>query len=594
MPFQTDDTLTRLAFSIYENRGVYALLIGSGVSRSAHIPTGWEITLDLVRRVALAQGVEEQADWAAWYRSETNEDPDYSKLVETLGLTQDERRSILHSYIEPTDDDREEGRKLPTAAHEAIADLVRDGFIRVIITTNFDRLLENALRERGVEPTIVASVDALNGAEPLTHSQCFLLKLHGDYKDARIRNTNEELSAYSAEYDVLLDRIFDEHGLVACGWSGEWDHALRAAITRSPARRYSMFWAARGEPGEGAQELIAHRDGRVVPITDADSFFRQVRDRVQTLMQTHRQEPRSVDLLVSSTKRFLARPEYRIKLDDLFVSETELLFEKLSASSYTNQGNWSPEEFCQRVAFYEAAAEPLVRMAMVLGRWSDDTEWPLVQDIIRDICNDAEREVGGLVPWSNLRTYPAVLFITGYGVGLVRARRWRQLHNLLSFSVPKRFNEGEDRIVDRLFLWAWPGGDNQYWQNLEGLERHKTALSDHLAVLFEDWSKGALGVLANFEELYETWEILGSLAHIEKHDKAQLEPILNDTQSRDFTFMPVGRSGWHQEMQRRILPRIEDGQLHDELIKAGFGKGDATFLKLAIINFQRVAGRMTW
>ena len=46
------DPITSLAFSVYENKGVYALLLGSGVSRSAFIPTGWEITLDLVRRVA--------------------------------------------------------------------------------------------------------------------------------------------------------------------------------------------------------------------------------------------------------------------------------------------------------------------------------------------------------------------------------------------------------------------------------------------------------------------------------------------------------------------------------------------------------------
>lgn len=45
------DPLTALAFSIYENKGVYCLMRGSGVSRPAEIPTGWEITLDLVRRI---------------------------------------------------------------------------------------------------------------------------------------------------------------------------------------------------------------------------------------------------------------------------------------------------------------------------------------------------------------------------------------------------------------------------------------------------------------------------------------------------------------------------------------------------------------
>lgn len=34
--------------------GTYALLLGSGVSRAAGIPTGWEVTLDLVRKAAVA------------------------------------------------------------------------------------------------------------------------------------------------------------------------------------------------------------------------------------------------------------------------------------------------------------------------------------------------------------------------------------------------------------------------------------------------------------------------------------------------------------------------------------------------------------
>ena len=41
-----------LAFSIEANRGVYAVLVGSGVSRAAKIPTGWEVTLDLIRKLA--------------------------------------------------------------------------------------------------------------------------------------------------------------------------------------------------------------------------------------------------------------------------------------------------------------------------------------------------------------------------------------------------------------------------------------------------------------------------------------------------------------------------------------------------------------
>lgn len=242
----TFDPLTALAFSIYENKGVYALLIGSGVSRAAQIPTGWEIILELTKRVGALEEAGDQEDWAAWYKQRFGSEPNYSELLSKLSQSPDERRAILHRFIEPTPEEVDEGIKVPTKAHRAIARLVRDGYIRVIITTNFDRLLENALREVGVEPTVIRSDDDLRGAVPLIHSRCYVVKVHGDYLDTRILNTDEELAAYSDPMNALLDRIFDEHGLIVCGWSAEWDHALRAAITRTPNRRSRFIMPTRG------------------------------------------------------------------------------------------------------------------------------------------------------------------------------------------------------------------------------------------------------------------------------------------------------------------------------------------------------------
>lgn len=592
MSILSNDPLTQLAFSVYENKGVYALLVGSGLSRAAEIPTGWEVTLDLIRRVAAAQGAEDQDDWQEWYRETTDKDPNYSELVGELGLSRDERRSILHSYIEPNDDDREEGLKLPTPAHHAIARLVRAGYIRVIITTNFDRLLENALREQGIEPTVVASVDALRGAEPLTHTNCYLLKLHGDYKDARILNTDEELSAYPVEYVGLLDRIIDEHGLIVCGWSGEWDHALRAAILRAPARRYPLFWATRGDPGQGAQEIVEHRDARIVPIDDADSFFTGLQQRVETLVRTHRQNPVSVELLVNAAKRYLAKPEHRIQLDELFATETRTLIEKIEASEITLQGNFGEDEFQRRVAIYESVAEPLARMAGVLGRWGDGSEFSVVADVIKGLCAHADRERNGLSVWLEIRTYPAVLVMTGYGLGLVRAGRWPELHRLFALPISSHHHSEMQRAVDRLFLWAWPGGNNDYWKHLAGFDKRKTALSDHLLSLFSDWSNSFAGVVPDMERLYESWEILGSLAHLEQAEQVEIDNALKADPHNGWVWCPVGRSGWHSDLRERIIESFVSEPAKRALLEAGFAKGDEEFLEKAVANYQRLANRM--
>lgn len=581
----TENNITRLSFLMYENPGVYALLIGSGLSRAAGIPTGWEITLDLIRRVALLHGEGEQPDWVAWYREKTSEEPDYSKLVSELGLSRDERRSILDGYIEPSTEDRQEGRKIPTQAHYAIADLVRAGFVRVIVTTNFDRLLENALREKGIEPTVVASVDALKGAEPTPHANCFLLKLHGDYKDARILNTEAELSSYPKEYDELLNRIFDEYGLLVCGWSGEWDHALREAIMRSTARRYSMFWTALGAPATVAEELIAHRKGHLITIENADSFFVKIHDYVKVLARTHKRNPQSVNLLVESAKTYIAEPEYRVRLDDLLTAETQLLFEKLESADLPVEAGFSAEEFQRQVNIYESTVEPLARIAGVLGRWGEGEERKTITDIVSSMLRYADRKRNGS-SFLVLRSYPAVLLVAAYGIGAVRARRWEAVHNFLTEPVRNYYDAEPKRIVEKLFLDCWEGGGNDLWRNFEGLDGH-SAFSDHLYSLLARWSDSFVGVAPNFEELYETWEILGSLAYCECYTLEAIRTVMSDN---GFVRVPVGRSGL--KYKNRVLELIQGEDFKKNLLQAGFANGQEVFFDETIANFHRVVERI--
>lgn len=595
MSILSGDPITQLAFSMFENKGVYALLLGSGLSRAAGIPTGWEVTLDLVRRAALAQGVEDQSDWAKWYREKYGMEPDYSSLLAELAISPAERRSILHSYIEPDDEDRADGKKLPTAAHRAIAGLVRDGYVRVIVTTNFDRLLENALREIGVEPTVVSSVDTLLGAEPITHTACYVLKLHGDYKDARILNTDEELRAYPPQYDALLDRIFDEHGLVVCGWSGEWDDALRTALLRVSSRRYPSFWSMRDRPGSGAETIISQRKAVVIPIADADGFFLTMAERVATLAEIRKQSPLTIDLLVGSVKRYIARPEHRIRLDEIIALEVNKLFDRLEAEELNPQGVWSVDEFRQRLKLYEAETEPLAKAFGVLGRWGNDAELATVADTMRGVVTRANKVGNGLSVWLGLRTYPAVLLMTAYGLGLTRAERWKTLHELFSLSMPREDREPK-RVVNSLFLWEWKGWDDNIWNNIEGFttanSRRRTPLSDHLLDLFSEWGATFLGAPTDSALLFDRFEALGALVHLEENSESSLRDQLEKGDGK--VRMSVGRLGWRNEGRRSIEHELKSPATRQQLLKAGFAFGSEAYLDLFLQNLSRIARWMEW
>ncbi len=121
-----------------------------------------------------------------------------------VARTQTERQELLRRYIEPTDEQRASGVRVPTAAHRAIAELVRRQYVRVILTTNFDRLIEQALEERAVSFDVIDSVDALRGARPLGQSPAVLVKLHGDYRDARLPTRQRNLAATSPRLTSCL------------------------------------------------------------------------------------------------------------------------------------------------------------------------------------------------------------------------------------------------------------------------------------------------------------------------------------------------------------------------------------------------------
>src|SRR4051794_39666867 len=84
-----------LATSIHSQPGVYALLLGSGVSTGAGIPTGWGVVRELLRLAAAATTPDDpdapdlaSADPEAWWAEHGDGQPlGYSNLLAALAPT---------------------------------------------------------------------------------------------------------------------------------------------------------------------------------------------------------------------------------------------------------------------------------------------------------------------------------------------------------------------------------------------------------------------------------------------------------------------------------------------------------------------------
>ena len=496
-----------LSFSIPSNPGVYALLLGSGLSQSAGIPTGWQIVLDLLGMLAHSQGQPDDVDLENWYRSNYDQEPEYSTLLDQLAPTAAERHQVLRPYFEPDADERELGLKQPTAAHRAIARMAADGYIRVIITTNFDRLIETALQEAGITPVVLSTPDQVAGALPLIHMGCCVLKVHGDYLDPRILNSSVELSDYPQEINRLLDQIFDQFGLIVCGWSADWDKALRKALFRAQSRRFTTYWATQGRLGESAQRLVQHRNAEVIQIRDADNFFEEVQASVASIAEFSRPHPLSTQEAVETLKRYMPSRENRIRLTDHINSVVSSLADAVKDEAFSTHSNLDQHTFIKRVETYETACSTLMAMAVVAGYWAEDEHFQDWERAIRRIYNI--HDVGGYVPWVDLRNYPACLLMYSLGLGAVISGRLKFLRHMFDITVDRRVSGVEPTTV--LFgLYSdmsslrnpnfWPGRESTY-----------TPFNDRLHDVLAELCNGLVLDAAAYSLAFDKLEILMAL-----------------------------------------------------------------------------------
>ena len=578
----------KLAFSIVENPGVYALLLGSGLSRSSEIPTGWEITLDLIRRFASSQGVSGHTDWAKWYKSNYKKDANYSDLLTELTTTPLERRSILNAYIEPNETELAEGKKQPTRAHHAIAGLVKQGYVRIIVTTNFDRLLEQALIQVGIQPTVIASVDALSGAEPIAHSNCFIFKIHGDYKDSRISNTFDELDHYPDEYNKLLERIFDEYGLIISGWSAEWDTALKNALLSSPSRRYPVYWTGRSDLKDTAKNIVTSKKATVIPIQSADLFFEELAENITTLRDARQLDTNSVELLVGKAKRYLSKDEYRIKLSQLLSDELSSLFGRLEFDEFVTK-NIQPGQvnFQKRIQLYDSICEPITKLMGLLGVWGNPHIHNEAKEVIKTIVEKTSELREGFQMWIYISSYPAVLAFCSYCIGLLRSSKYSFLHDIFHTTVTVE-NRSSAKFVQYIFLSAWQGSRKEYWRQIEGFDNRKTPFSDHLFEIQKEYSKGYLDSYSNFEYLFSLFEILGAVAYSEDTNLDSI-PLPLDYQKA--IFLPAGRTTWNSSFRERVISDLGMESKSREILESGFAKGKNEFLNKALANYSIIAGK---
>jgi hypothetical protein len=271
--------------------------LGAGTSASAGIPTAgdmiWEFkqTLFVTQRRVSPKMVADLSSAAIRAQLQAHIDSsgklppagapeEYAALFEAVYCAEADRRVYLDSKMS--------GAK-PSYGHIALATFMRAQLCRLVWTTNFDPLVADACA-RVYDGTGYLTTVALDG--PDVAKQCIdegrwpvEVKLHGDFRSRRLKNTTDELRLQDERLRRVLVDSCRRFGLVVVGYSGRdssvmdaLDEAIQSGVF--PA---GFFWLHRGEdaPLPRVHELLvkaaaAGADAALVRVENFDEIMRDL------------------------------------------------------------------------------------------------------------------------------------------------------------------------------------------------------------------------------------------------------------------------------------------------------------------------------
>lgn len=507
------EKLTTLASCISSSKGAYALLLGSGVSCSSGIPSVWEVEERLIQRLACLHGVKGEKDWHQWYKERYGEPAFYSSLLSALESTPTGRVKLMSPFFEPTEEERELGRKEPTKAHRAIAQLAKEGYIRVILTTNFDRLLEKALEAEGVTPQVISHEGDIEQVTPLVHSdRPTIVKINGDYMDCKFRNTTEELDEYPEEMKQYLQRIFEEYGLVTCGWSGNSDKGLVRILEDAPRSRYGSFFTYVGEETEVLKSLSLSRKGEAMLIKGADELFSELSVQVMAGKESAVRANMSQEVRIARVKKYLSSEQHAIDFADTIEQWCAEAYKQISEVARYNF-QLAPEAFNHYLDIHLTAVTPLLEAAVLTVRWGKEWQVQLFGDVLIKLCTKEWRSGESYVSDTiYLHGLAPMLLLNALGIACVKYQRFKELNTILSSTVSQ---ENFSLYGHRTQLLAILGGvywDDNKWHELIGVNYiypSSMFFLGHLRSLFKD----CFTADSEYENVFYIWEHMKSLLY---------------------------------------------------------------------------------
>lgn len=240
------------------------IFLGAGASASAGIPLTGKIVKDILEKFKDKPSVKRLVE---------NERKDYYKVMSSLSA--EERRSLFYDYI------TDEKVKI-NVTHIYLAQLLKEGYVDYILTTNFDDLLLRACGLFNFIPPVY-DVSILNDFTTTTFLEKSVTYLHGQHHGQWLLNAEGEMDKVKTAVPKIFERICNGRTWVIIGYRGE-DEILDE-IAKLGSFENELYWIGyeKEEPIEKVKTCLLEKERMntyYVPKYNADSFFLKLHSEI--------------------------------------------------------------------------------------------------------------------------------------------------------------------------------------------------------------------------------------------------------------------------------------------------------------------------
>ncbi|WP_214041190.1 SIR2 family protein [Methanoculleus sp.] len=479
------DAVVPVAYAMHASPKRYALLLGSGISVAAGLPTATDVSGNMILAVAEGRGEkvergENNEVCLAWFEEAFGVPATFQRLMTELGISEENRKDGLKKFIYRTDENGDPVPGAPTEAHRAIARLVKSGTNSLIITTNFDTLMEEGLKAETVPYEVITEESDVRQMSVFP-DRCRVLKVNGDFERGTLRITPEDLRHYPPAMEDYLRRIFGEYGLVTCGWSGIFDtHLVEILCAADIPRRYPVFCCRRGgsDPSEVCRPLLPNG----IDIDDADEFFTTLEAVIERFSRFEPKTTLTAAAAVRKVKEAMMGSSPELIVPDVINEEVEKVLIEIENERYILPGTIEAQTvYYRRLAEIEGAATPLAAMLATLAYYDKNGDYctliadtierlinpkyiePFMDEVSTEIIAHPSRNLSSGL--KNLRYYPALLAVYAAGIAAVKEDRLTALDAIITKPQLFRYNgiyQQKTEFFDRVNIWNILGCDHHW------------------------------------------------------------------------------------------------------------------------------------